>query len=193
MVTSSPVQGYFSHGWKGYCDLNTSQDSVYANAWLLQHSGNSPFPQTIDPDAQYSAGDYRLFNNFGSGDNLTNVGKTRFPCTRLVSWFDATAQSSPYMGYSGTTANGNTYQLAEGRVGVDGQKINYTVNGLSTSWIWSVIEFDSSGNPTWSDLSMFPTFSIYENGQLQTTVPQSPSQSFIEQGDTYQRTPSQIQ
>jgi hypothetical protein len=84
-------------------------------------------------------------------------------------------------------------QLAEGRVGTVGQAVNKTINGTGTPWIWSVIEFDSSGNlivPI--DHAMFPTYSIYWNGNLVQTCPQSDPQSFISKSESYQRTPSQI-
>jgi hypothetical protein len=42
-------------------------------------------------------------------------------------------------------------------------------------------------------LSMFPTHSIYINGQLTTTIPQSAAQTFVSEGDGYQLMPSQIQ
>jgi len=170
-------------------DLNTAQDRAYANAWLLQHSGNPAPPLSIDPSSQYAAGNYRLFNDFGSGKNSYNVGTTPFPCKQSVS---AAAEASQYMGSSGV-ANNNTYQLSEGRLGWEGRIINSTINGLTTPWIWSVIEFDPNGNPSWDDHAMFPTYSIYTNGQLTETIPQSAAQTFIDQTDTYQRTPSQIQ
>jgi hypothetical protein len=58
-----------------------------------------------------------------------------------------------------------------------------------------VIEIDQNGNPTWSNLSMFPTFSVYVNDQLQPNmpIPQSAAQTFISQGQGYMLTPSQIQ
>jgi hypothetical protein len=65
------------------------------------------------------------------------------------------------------------YRTTEGRIGPTGQAINRTINGGTTPWIWSVIEFDSSGNlivPI--DHAMFPTYSIYWNGNLVQTCPQ---------------------
>jgi hypothetical protein len=174
-------------------NLATAQDATYANAWLLNHSGNSAPPTSISVGAQFSAGDYRLFNSFGgSGSTYYGAGKTIFPCTTGGSFWDAAPQASGYMGATGSV-NGKQYQLAEGRLGNKGQAINQTINGRTTPWIWSVDELDSSGNPTTSDHSMFPTFSIYVNGALQQTIPQSAASSFILNDATYQRTPSQIQ
>ncbi len=174
--------------------LNTSQDVTYANAWLLQNSGNPSPPSTISPVAFNSAGQYRLFNDFGNGTGSTAVGKTPFPCVGgVVNWFNAQPATSQWSGATGTTSLGNTYQLAEGQLGPDGQKINFTINRTSTPWIWSVVEFDSSGNPSWENRSMFPTFSVYKSGALQNTYPQSPAANFINQGSSYYMSPAQIQ
>lgn len=84
-------------------------------------------------------------------------------------------------------------QLAEGRLGKTGQSINATINGTTTPWIWSVVEFDSAGNVVVPvDHAMFPTYSVYVNGNLAQTCPQSAPSSFIAQNQTYQRLPSQI-
>jgi hypothetical protein len=73
---------------------------------------------------------------------------------------------------TGVTAAGNTYQLAEARVGSIGQVVYATLNnGQSVPWIWSVIEFSASGqsvNITNSaNYQIFPTYYIYVNGTLQ--------------------------
>jgi hypothetical protein len=90
--------------------------------------------------------------------------------------------------------------LAEARLGWEGQALNYVFNDLTTPWIWSVVKFDQNGTPSWDDLSMFSTHSIYFDGELQVTVNQSPSQTFIDQGHPllsgipdYERTPDEIQ
>jgi hypothetical protein len=57
----------------------------------------------------------------------------------------------------------------------------------------AVIEFDTSGNSTYSDVAMFPTYSVYINGTLTTTYPQSSVVNFVAKDQTYQRTPSQVQ
>lgn len=74
-----------------------------------------------------------------------------------------------------------------------GQLVSKTLNNRTVPWIWSVIEFDSSGNPTYSDVAMFPTYSVYVNGSLAWTHAQSPVASFIANDQTYQRIPSDIQ
>ena len=125
---------------------------------------------------------------------ITQAGKTPFPCVgAVVDWFDAQPTTSQWSGATGTTSLGNTYQLAEGQVGPSGQAINKTINQNSTPWIWSVVEFNSSGTPSWSNISMFPTFSVYKSGVLQNTYPQSPAANFINQGGSYYMSPPKIQ
>ena len=74
-----------------------------------------------------------------------------------------------------------------------GQSGSQTINnGRTVPWVWSVIEFDSSGIPTYTDTAMFPTYSVYVNGGLLVTFNQSSVASFVANDQTYQRTPSQI-
>ena len=178
-------------------DLSTTQDGTYANAWLLQNSVNPPPPaSTINPTSELQGGAWRLFNDFGAGKGTFAVGTTPFPCIGgTPTWFDPAGQPSPYLGSSGQTSAGNTYQLSEGRLGSMGRQINATINSNvnGTPWIWSVIEFNASGNPSWPYLSMFPTFDIYINGAWVAEIPQGSAQTFIGQGQAYQLTPSQIQ
>jgi IPT/TIG domain len=180
-------------------DVLTSTDQAYANAWLVKFSANLAPPPTITPSAQLSAGNFRLFNDFGgSGGGGVQAGVTPDPCGTkvpafILNWI-GTGQASQYMGASNTSPSGKVYQLAEGRIGTMGQIGSATINGGRTvPWIWSVIEFDSSGNPTTSDHAVFPTYSVYVNGNLTATYPQSSVASFIVKDQTYQRTPSQIQ
>jgi hypothetical protein len=98
------------------------------------------------------------------------------------------------MGASGTSASGKFYQLAEGRVGSAGQAGSETINfDRTVPWIWSVIEFDSQLTPTYSDHAIFPTYSVYLDGSLVATYPQSSVATFVLKDQTYQRTPSQVQ
>jgi hypothetical protein len=84
-------------------------------------------------------------------------------------------------------------QLAAGRVGTIGQLASQTINGGRTvPWVWSVIEFNSSGTPTYSNVGMFPTYSVYVSGNLAATYPQSAVAAFVLNNQTYQLTPSQI-
>jgi hypothetical protein len=186
-------------------DLFGQAEVDYANAFLLIHSGNSQPPATINPDAQLAAGDFRLFNrlqatysqsggtisNFSAIHSNTRVGSTPDPCG-LVG--NASGETHPSSGSNGVTSSGTAvYQLAEGRLGTLGQRVNHTINGTTTPWIWSVIRFDASGNPDTSDHAIFPTYYVYQDGSLIATYPQSAPTAFIPLGDTYQRLPSQIQ
>jgi hypothetical protein len=182
-------------------DLLSTTDEDYANRWLIKYSANSAPPATITPSNQRSGGNYRLYNDFGGSraGNGVDIGITPDPCganvpASILNWI-ATGQKSTYMGESDTSPSGKIYQLSEGRVGTMGQKGYETINGKapgSMPWIWSVIEFDSTGNPTYSDTGMFPTYSVYVNGTLVNTYHQSAVESFFAKDQTYQRTPSQI-
>lgn len=175
-------------------NVNSSADVNYANAWLIKKSANTAPPSTITPSTAYSGGNYRLFNDFGNGKGGYNVGITPDPCnTGVIPGWVAAGQASQYMGATGTSLTGKTYQLAEGRIGRVGQAGSQTINGRTVPWIWSVIEFDSAGNPTYSDHAMFPTYSVYVNGSLVATYAQSSVATFVAKDQTYQRTPSQIQ
>ena len=177
-------------------DIHSSTDQAYANAWLVKYSANPAPPATITPTDQLNAGNFRLIGDFGNNKGFYKVGVTPDPCgtsvpKSILNWIGA-GQPSPYMGASGTSPSGQIYQLQEGRVGKLGQQGSETLNGRTVPWIWSVIEFDSSGNPTYSDHGVFPTYSVYVNGSLAATYAQSTVASFVLKDETYQRTPSQI-
>ena len=79
------------------------------------------------------------------------------------------------MGIHGPSAGGNiVQQLAEGRIGRVGQRGSMTINQqLTVPCIWSVIEFDRQGNFVSPQHEIFPTYSVYMNGQAVLTLPQS--------------------
>jgi hypothetical protein len=175
-------------------EVKNSTDAAYANAWLLKNSANPAPPTTITPSAQQSAGHFRLFNDFGNGRGFYQVGETPDPCgAALVPAGWTTGQASQYMGASGTSPSGEVYQVSGGRIGKIGQLGSEIINGGRTvPWIWSAIEFNSSGASTYSNVGMFPTYSLYVNGSLAATYPQSSVAAFILNNQTYQLTPSQI-
>jgi len=110
----------------------------------------------------------------------------------VLNWIDK-GQPSPYQGATGTSPSGEIYQLSEGRVGQLGQSGSITINnGQTVPWVWSVIEFDSSGNPTFTNNSIFPTFTVYKNGYFVGTYPQCSVATFVQKDQSYQITPSQI-
>jgi hypothetical protein len=174
-------------------NLLTPTDIAYANAWLLQQSANpAPPPTTITPAAQQSAGHFRVFNDFGSGRGFYQVGSTPSPCGgATASWYSPVGNTYPDSG-PGVSGSGEIYQLAEGQVGSAGQKISQTINGRTVPWVWSVIEFNSSNAPTFSQVGMFPSYSVYNNGNFVVTYPQSTVASFVLNNNTYQLAPSQI-
>jgi hypothetical protein len=177
-------------------DLTNSTDKAYAGAYLVKNSAN-PQPPTsgINPSQYLAGGNFRLFNDYGLPTGSTvQVGITPNPCGSVpIPNFLQTAQQSTYNGSTGTSPSGWKYQIAEGRVGAIGQTINQLLNGVtSTPWIWSAIEFNSSGMPMYSNVSIFPSFSVYLNGIYATTYNQSPVAIFSSLNASYQLTPSQI-
>jgi hypothetical protein len=174
-------------------DIFSSADVAYANTYLLQNSGN-PAPPANVTKSYVSSGNFRIFNDFGSSSGGTyQVGTTPYPCGTgvVANWLSASAQQNPYSG-PGTSGSGQSYQLSEGRVGTTGQAVSLTLNGTTVPWTWSVIEFNSSGTPTYSQVAIFPTYSVYVNGTLTATYPQSAVSTFIALNASYQLTPSQI-
>jgi hypothetical protein len=174
----------------GYAaDIYSQADRNYANTFLVAHSANSdPGLSLPNIQAVYNAGNYRLFNDWGNSKGGTNVGITPDPCNFLgktINGWVGAGQPSQYEGASGTSSSGKVYQIAEGRIGTRGQKGSQTINaGRSVPWIWSVIEFDSAGNPYVSDISTFPTFSVYRNGQRTNVYPQGAVAAFITNAPT---------
>ena len=173
-------------------DLATAADAAYANAWLLKHSGNPAPPSTITRSYMQSSFNYRVFNDYGGPGGAYAIGSTPDPCgSGLIPNWSTHGQPSQYNGATGTALSGNSYQLAEGRVGQIGQLVSYTINDRTVPWIWSLIEFTPSGAPSYMYISMFPTFSIYIGGTLSTTIPQSSVAAFVAKDDTYEFTPSE--
>jgi hypothetical protein len=158
----------------GTGSVYSSADAAYANAWLLKFGANSPPPSSITPSIQSALrATYRLYNDFGNSSSTAQVGWTPDPCGLIP--IPAPGQPHPSNGNVGlNTITGNTYQLAEGRVGSIGQKIYATLNNNQTvPYIWSVVEFNASGtsvNITNSaNYQIFPTYYVYVNKVLQTS------------------------
>jgi hypothetical protein len=184
-------------------DLLSDTDRRYANAFLLAHSGNDEPAAQIDPASVQGGGDYRLFNRlqavidpdeaqFEYLQQAAVVGSTPNPCPLGPS---ADGEAHPNNGANGfTTSGAGLYQLAEGRLGSLGQKVNKTLNGGTTPWIWSVIRFNMQAelDPSAIDHAIFPTYYLYEDGKLIATFPQANHELFIALTDTYQRLPSEI-
>jgi hypothetical protein len=118
----------------------------------------------------------------------TIIGRTINPCGTTGS---VEPEQHPNNGYA---SNGAVVaQLAEGRVGTVGQAVNLELNGLSAPFIWSVLQFDSSGNIYFPiDNAIFPTYDIYLNGIRTMRCPQSNPSAMISNNSSYQRLPSDI-
>lgn len=96
----------------------------------------------------------------------------------------------------------HAFQLAEGRIGRDGQTVNMTVNGCTrtnangicnapvtpvTPYIWSYPLFDARGQYTISgQTQIFPTYYVYENGKLVKKIRQSAVEDFVRLNSTSQ-------
>ncbi len=188
-------------------------DRQYANAFLITNSGNNAPPETLDPSV-LSRGDFRAYNEAHlsltrNGNQISKVvpsnpkpalGNTPDACNSyLVKTLDfllgvLKPDPHPDNGKYGATANHlHAFQLAEGRVGSDGQAVNRTLNWCtsrdasgscnspvqsSTPYIWEYPLFDAQGNYT-LQTQIFPTYYIYENGKLVTKRPQSALETFV--------------
>ncbi len=93
----------------------------------------------------------------------------------------------------GWSVTGQFYKIAEGRLGSMGQAVNQTLLGHSTPWIWSVVEFNSSGVPNYQNHSIFPSFRFYSNGNVIPNADYSPNAAaaaaFIGSNASYQINP----
>jgi hypothetical protein len=184
---------------------DSPNDPAYANAWLLKYSANDPPPSSINPVVEGNLGilgAYRLFNDFqvSTGPNVGTVavGWTPDPCgfSPVPIPADSSNQWNGWIGTTPTTVN--TYQIAQARVGSVGQRVYATLNnGATVPWIWSVVEFDSYGNPVMignpANYQVFPTFTVYVNGTVYATYPQSSVASILQLNDTSEITPSLVQ
>lgn len=95
------------------------------------------------------------------------------------------------MGTYNTSGSGKVYQLAEGRIGSTGQSGSESINrGRTVPWIWSAPELDANGTRYYTDVAMFPTYSVYPNGTLVKTYPQSAVKTFVALDQNYKRLPS---
>ncbi len=176
-----------------------------SETWGKHSTQMRPNIHPITPATQFSLGNYRIFNDFGAGRGMVQIGTTPDPCGigETVGW-SPIGQANTYNGASGTNiTTRNTYQLAEGRVGTVGQRVSETINGGRTvPWFWSVIEFNSSNQstnltnfnpPSSNNYQIFPTYSVYVNGYLAGTSTQSTAQQIILLDQSSQQMPNNIQ
>jgi len=89
------------------------------------------------------------------------VGPTPDPCGYVP------AQSAQAHVDSGSVisnaSTGTISQLGEGRVGLQGQSMSYTINQRTVPWIHTAIRFDGKVGDM-STSSIFPSHSVYING-----------------------------
>jgi hypothetical protein len=97
--------------------------------------------------------------------------------------------------------------MAEGRIGDEGQRVNFTLNWCTntllpcsmdgyqnvTPWIWSVVRFDTSGGKGVPDHQIFPTYYVYENGKLVSAFAQSDLATFTKLDGSSQISAKSIQ
>ena len=167
-------------------DVLSPTDVTYANLFSIENSANrAPSSVSIDPHGAYVGADWRLFNDAGGSgaNNTAAAGITIDPCGSgtWMAWAKE-GQPSQFNNKNGNagTPSGFFYQIAEGRVGTAGRRASETLNNRAVPWIWSVIEFDSLGNPSVQDLSTFPTFSVYRDGQFLFKTTQSGVMTFVQ-------------
>ena len=170
---------------------NNATDKAYASAWLLKYSGNHNPGAIITPATFVSSTrSYRIFNDYAPGAGIAQAtsGNTPDPCDGFASF--AGVVDFGRNGAQGTSINGYQFQLAEVRVSQKGADGWSTLNnGQVIPWIWSVVEFDQNGNPVNigtvsspliypGNYQIFPTYSIYKNGQFAYMINQSSVPAF---------------
>lgn len=196
-IMCNPTLGLWTLGVP--IDLLNDNDRRYANAFLLANSGNARPPQNISPEAVQAGGDYRLFGRYQVAiediagpvvetiQQASQVGITPNPC----GWGpNGSPDIHPDNGRNGLTGSRTAAaNLTSGRLGSEGQSANQTINGHSTPWIWNVIRFnlDAQLDPASIDRAIFPTYTLYEDGQQINNFPQANHEQFIALDDTYQR------
>lgn len=142
--------------------------------------------------ATYSRTDGAI-SDLAAVETIAAIGPTPDPCGFLPPSLWPNGEPHGSNGARDVSTSGaSVYQLNEGRLGTLGQIINLFLNG-TTPWIWSAIRFDADGRPLPVDHGMFPSYSVYVDGNLLVTFPQSPVGEFVLKDETYQRLPSQIQ
>jgi len=171
-------------------DVKNQTDINYASVWGIAHSPNPNPGPTINPQTlSQNVYAYRMFNDYGGSQPNANgalAGTTPDPCNwvggTINGWLGG-GQASQYNGNTGTSSSGKQYQVADVRVGKGGQLAYQTVSAVTSlrtvPWIYSVIEFDSAGDPFASDVASFPTYSVYVNNSLVATYTQSSVLSFF--------------
>jgi len=180
-------------------NLVTATDAAYANAWMFQNAANTTPPTTLTTPASTSqlTGGFKLFNDFGGTgtSNTAQIGKSPDPCPGApAGWFSLAGATNQWNEYSSMSNSGWIYQINEGAMTLPAQVLFITINQHSTPWIWSVIEFSSSGSTSSVSNQIFPTYYTYVNGALVNGPAQGPLANFtVLNGTNSEMTPTLIQ
>ena len=182
---------------KGTANNNlTSAEIGFANAFLLEASGNKPNPPSqFDPDQISFVNNpsrYRLYQRLQAYYQVTSAGTilnptylmsqatpgvTPEPCTGFQIFSKPVEDNKTLNGKPTATADGTlVYQVVEARLGDTGQQINQFLNGLlnisyttATPWIWSVVQFDANGKTrAWTQGGTSDNLSIFPAYQIYT-------------------------
>jgi hypothetical protein len=191
-------------------------DRQYMNAFLIANSANHEPPLKLDRSV-LPRGDFRAFNRgqavielVGNENQILNaqffnstavLGDTPDPCSSpltpignlLAGGKLHKPEAHPDNAKRGVTPDRlHVFQLAEGRLGSEGQAVNRTLNSCTsfnilgncsdpvppaTPYIWSYPLIDSRGQYS-VNTQIFPTYYIYENGVLVKKIPQQPVENF---------------
>jgi hypothetical protein len=201
--------------------ITSDIDRQYANAFLLTNSSNDTPPDDLTPSV-LKGGNFRAYNEIQaaiytkdgliSSVNFANptpaLGHTPDACHSPVTTafnfilnFEK-AEAHPDNGKNGVTPSGlKVFQIAEGRIGPLGQRVNMTLNSCTstnpvngqcnasvppvTPYIWGVPLLDLLNQYT-VNTQIFPTFYIYENGKVVKKNRQSALEDFIRLNATSQ-------
>lgn len=204
--------------------------------FLITHSANNEPPPDLNPKTPLdpsvvAKGDFRAYNQvraaiYTQGNQINFVrlvnskavlGDTPDACqsffTRLGNFFAGGTllkpEPHPDNGQWGITpSKSHFFQLAEGRVGLEAQKVYMTLNACTskdaitgfcnapvppvTPYIWSFPLFDAQGRYT-VNTQIFPTYYVYEEGKLVNKIPQTALENFIKMNATSQIKATDIQ
>jgi hypothetical protein len=203
------IASWVDLGRNGYTSSYDSGTLEYANSFLLNRSANQPPPATLtSSDDLMNGGNYRLYQRFQAyyetNAGVINpatvmflqtkavVGNTPEPCSGQQVMGVATQANSDNGLEFVTGAHDLVYQINEGRLGLDGQNANYYLNGVTTPWIWTAIQFDANGKTRafvqgdiFSNISIFPSMQIYTGTFGLPPIPQQDWHVFNGLGESY--------
>ena len=142
--------------------------------------------------------------------SAADVGRTPDPCGAMGTLLGAPDDHPDNDANGLTVSQTGAFQLNEGRLGFLGQVVDLVLNdcqrlvpvgpclnltqvGETTPWIWSVIRFGLDGmlgQPI--DRQIFPTYYVYEQGELVSQHLQSGAEVFIALDENSQRLANEV-